>query len=63
MAPARKDCHINALGVHLGYRYCSLGLFEELSKGSASAKDLAARLGFHPDAGERLMNGLEHLGF
>src|SRR5215831_10169347 len=41
---------------------CSLGIFEALSKGPASAGQLAARLGFHPDARERLMICLERLG-
>src|SRR5262252_301074 len=41
---------------------CNLGIFEELGKGPASAKELAQRLGFHEEAGHRLMVGLCQLG-
>jgi len=41
---------------------CNLGVFEELGKGPASARELAQRLGFHEEAGHRLMVGLCQLG-
>jgi len=40
----------------------SLGVFEELSKGPATAGDLARRLGFDEDAGVRLLIGLSQMG-
>ena len=41
---------------------CSLGIFEALSNGPATVGNLAARLGFHAGAGERLLICLERLG-
>jgi hypothetical protein len=41
---------------------CSLGIFDELAKGPASCEELAGRLGFHAEAGRRLLTGLCQLG-
>jgi len=41
---------------------CSLGIFEELSKGKATASELARRCGFDEDAGLRLMIALSQVG-
>ena len=41
---------------------CRLGIFEELAKGPASAAELATRLGFHEEAGRRLLVGLCRIG-
>jgi hypothetical protein len=41
---------------------CSLGIFEALTMGPATAAELAQRLGFHEEAGHRLMAGLWQAG-
>lgn len=41
---------------------CNLGLFEELSKGQATAADLSERLGIHPNGCRRLLAALARIG-
>lgn len=41
---------------------CSLGLFEELSKGPSTAEDLSQRINIHPNGCRRLLAALAHLG-
>jgi hypothetical protein len=41
---------------------CSLGIFEELANGPASAEELAQRRGFHAEAGRRLLIALSGIG-
>jgi hypothetical protein len=41
---------------------CNLGLFEELSKGPATAEDLSQRINIHPNGCRRLLVALTHLG-
>ena len=41
---------------------CSLGLFEELSQGPATAEDLSQRINIHPNGCRRLLAALAHLG-
>jgi len=41
---------------------CRLGLFEQLSKGPATADDLSERLSIHPNGCRRLLVALAHLG-
>jgi ubiquinone/menaquinone biosynthesis C-methylase UbiE len=41
---------------------CRLGLFEQLSKGPATAEDLSQRLSIHPNGCRRLLVALAHLG-
>lgn len=41
---------------------CSLGLFEELSKGPVTAEDLSQRINIHPNGCRRLLAALAHLG-
>src|ERR687895_1789127 len=41
---------------------CTLGLFEELSKGPATAEALSQRINIHPNGCRRLLVALTHLG-
>jgi len=41
---------------------CRLGLFEQLSKGSATVEDLSQKLNIHPNGCRRLLVPLAHLG-
>lgn len=73
LAPARPLPAVEALNQlnNIATRYCesqiffagcSLGIFDELAKGSASCEELAGRLGFHAESGRRLLTTLCQLG-